>query len=840
MKLFAGGSPLSGAERVSDAGGVGLSFRATVAVGVALVLGVGVTAAISLDRSVEGLERRMVARGVQQAVGAARIFADLGRPSAANTARALDVLLDDHLRVQAASAAFLVEAAEAGGRGTEYIVDVFRQVAVRSPIERIDVVPSAGRGEAYGTLASPLLWREFEPVLQTLTSEEGGELRTAGVPLREGERGAVKVAGAGLAHRGGVVRLEYRVDTREADSVYGAGGGELARDLAVEQVGAAARLMAHAVELAVEADWPAARIGVRFEELVGRTAVERIVVLTTGGVQSYGSATAAARARGRVPSHRGALLALAAEGQGASPLEGWYDDNRRWVAGAAAGRRGITLSLEQSTYTGRGTLVETAWQSEADRLSAVNGLAGLWIVELTDDGPVLVAAAPRAGRGAAAGGGDAWDRWSEFHRRRAAEAVDAPAGSAEAFMDVLRPAGARVVSSAILDGPSSAAGAHRVVVVEEGAAQAAGEMRDQAVWLVASALVLLVVLAGTTIVTTRKVVTEPIEAVAEAAQTLRAGVRPEPEMLARMGRRRDEIGALARHFDAMAGEILMRQEELNSTVRERTRSLSEANERIRASQAITDREITVAQEVQRALAPRPAWSFGDYELRCRVAPARRLSGDFLNVHPRKDKDDVFAAISDVSGKGAGAALFMAVSQTVLAGAAGRNRELSALLFDANRRLCARNPVGMFVTSLAVSFVPGRPAVEYVCAGHESPFLVLPEGGVRKLERQENIPLGVDTESIFDSTVIDLEPGHTFVAYTDGVTDALNVAGEAFGEKRLMQLLDEFPPGGGVDDLLDAVWTATDTFAEGADAADDKTVLVVRRMESGTPVSAAGI
>ncbi|MCY4509688.1 MAG: SpoIIE family protein phosphatase [Acidobacteria bacterium] len=380
-----------------------------------------------------------------------------------------------------------------------------------------------------------------------------------------------------------------------------------------------------------------------------------------------------------------------------------------------------------------------------------------------------------------------------------------------------------------------------VVLVEQPVGEAAFEMRRQAASMVGLAVVLVVALAGMTVVATRRAVTAPLEAVAEAAHCLRGGVRPSREILARIGRRRDEIGSLARHFDVMAGELLSRHEALEAAVQERTRSLKAANGRIRASQARFESDLRVAQEVQAALAPEESWTVGDLEIRCRMAPARRLSGDFLNVQRRSG--DVFAAVSDVSGKGLGAALFMAVSQTVLTGAAGRQRSVSALLADANVRLCRRNPVGMFVTSFAACAVPGQGLVQFSCAGHEAPFLLSPDGAVCRLPRQDNVALGVDPESSFVSVALDLDPGQTLVAFTDGVTDALNASGEPFGEERLQALLEAFPPRGGVDDLVEAVWTGTAEFAAGAEAADDKTLLVLHRRPPGglgSTVSASAV
>ena len=109
-----------------------------------LCAAIGGTAGGSWWISSNGLRGQAEAGGRQAAATAATAFATLAEPSAANIARTLDVVLDDQLRAQAAATALLIEAAEASGQSTDYIEDALRQIAIRSPIERIDVSASAG------------------------------------------------------------------------------------------------------------------------------------------------------------------------------------------------------------------------------------------------------------------------------------------------------------------------------------------------------------------------------------------------------------------------------------------------------------------------------------------------------------------------------------------------------------------------------------------------------------------------------------------------------------------------------------------------------------------------
>ncbi|MCY4120292.1 MAG: hypothetical protein OXG72_05155, partial [Acidobacteria bacterium] len=349
-----------------------------------------------------GLRAQAEEAGRQAAVTAATSFATLAEPSAANIARTLDIVLHDHLQAQAAATALLVEAAETAGHGAGYIEDALRQIAWRSPIRRIDV--TAAQGPSYSSESAPLELTELEPAFAPLTTMPATG-RTAAAAATETATGLTKAAAAQPLHRPAAVRIEQQLDSLSAAQAYGGTDDRTARELAGQQATAIARLITHAIELAEDAGWQSRRIDERLEALVRNTAIEHVAAALADAHVVYEAGTTAS------PAGEAATTALDAGADGAIALEGEYGEGRRWLTRAAATRANsaLTTIVEIATRTGEGTLVESAWQTEANRLAKVDGVSGVWIAEIAPaaaggDGTLrLAAAAPDPGNNQEAG-----------------------------------------------------------------------------------------------------------------------------------------------------------------------------------------------------------------------------------------------------------------------------------------------------------------------------------------------------------------------------------------------------------------------------------------------------
>ena len=152
----------------------------------------------------------------------------------------------------------------------------------------------------------------------------------------------------------------------------------------------------------------------------------------------------------------------------------------------------------------------------------------------------------------------------------------------------------------------------------------------------------------------------------------------------------------------------------------------------------------------------------------------------------------------------------------------------AIAVEANRRLWDNNPLGMFVTGVLFMLDPVDRFLHHVCVGHDPPVVLSPGGRPRHLPGVSPValPFGVQPDTGYEVTTTVLAPGEVVVAYTDGVTDGVDSAGEAFGEARLRDLLGSLPDTVAPADVLDAVWTATDRYSLNAPVVDDRTMLVV--------------
>jgi phosphoserine phosphatase RsbU/P len=240
-------------------------------------------------------------------------------------------------------------------------------------------------------------------------------------------------------------------------------------------------------------------------------------------------------------------------------------------------------------------------------------------------------------------------------------------------------------------------------------------------------------------------------------------------------------------------------------------------------------EMVAAATIQQALLPAPidqAALGGRATIHAAMSPAREVGGDFFDMFGQ-DGNRLVIAVGDVCGKGVPAALFMAVSLTVLRMVARENRPLDEAIARINDQLCADNASSMFATLFLARLDLKTGTIEYVCCGHNPALVVSPVGGVRELAAK-GIPLGVLPGHRFEAVRTRLEKGETLLAFTDGVTEANDPAGEEFGDGRLVALLEGL---GGADPrhLIENVVAAVEAFAGRAEQFDDITCLSLKRL-----------
>ena len=235
-----------------------------------------------------------------------------------------------------------------------------------------------------------------------------------------------------------------------------------------------------------------------------------------------------------------------------------------------------------------------------------------------------------------------------------------------------------------------------------------------------------------------------------------------------------------------------------------------------------EQELRLAYEVQARLMPRGTPDLENWSVAGFWRPAREVSGDFYDLLPLGDALGV--VVADVADKGMPAALFMAVTRSLLRAATSGGRSPAQTIADTNRLAALDAADGMFVT-LWYGVLQPDGEVRYVNAGHNPPIVVRADGRVERLPRT-GILVGWDADARFGEAAVALAPGDLLVAFTDGVTEARDPSGREFGEGRLLDIVTAHR-NADAPEVLAAVRTALDAFVADAPTHDDCTLVVAR-------------
>jgi sigma-B regulation protein RsbU (phosphoserine phosphatase) len=285
---------------------------------------------------------------------------------------------------------------------------------------------------------------------------------------------------------------------------------------------------------------------------------------------------------------------------------------------------------------------------------------------------------------------------------------------------------------------------------------------------------------------------------------------------------RNEIGVLAASFNEMSRRLNDSIESLKET--------TAAKERIES-------ELKVAHDIQMSMVPKTFPPFPDrpeFDIFATLVPAKEVGGDFYDFF-FLDQDRLFFAIGDVSGKGVPAALFMAVTKTLLRATAGTAATPGEVLRRLNEEIYRDNDSCMFVTLFCGILHVRTGEIEYSNGGHNLPYH-FHAGGVRPLENTGGAALGIAANGVYPSERLLLGSADSLFMYTDGVTEAMDATGVLFSDERLEQILRRIQVSG-PRSLLRQVMDEVDTFSAGAPQADDITGLVLRY--AGTAGRASG-
>ena len=243
-----------------------------------------------------------------------------------------------------------------------------------------------------------------------------------------------------------------------------------------------------------------------------------------------------------------------------------------------------------------------------------------------------------------------------------------------------------------------------------------------------------------------------------------------------------------------------------------------------------EHELRIAAEIQRSLLPEGRRDGDFFEAMGASLPSRSIGGDFFE-YTDMDNGGIGVVLGDVAGKGPAAALLTAKIQGLFSAQVGGGTPASAMKL-VNTGLLKRQIDARYATVFFATLTPDG-VLTYCNAGHNPPIVVGPDG-VRSLD-SGSVPVGLFSSATYADAETRLERGDVLIIYSDGVTEALNMAGDEFSDERLAAeaITHRNAP---LDDLLQSIITAVQSFAGGAQQSDDVTVLVARYLGPGGGVT----
>ena len=252
-----------------------------------------------------------------------------------------------------------------------------------------------------------------------------------------------------------------------------------------------------------------------------------------------------------------------------------------------------------------------------------------------------------------------------------------------------------------------------------------------------------------------------------------------------------------------------------------------ASKKLQVSQLSQERigaELHVANEIQQSMLPHHKLRLEDVDIYGRLVPAREVGGDLYDYFVRDEK--LFFCIGDVSGKGAPAAMLMAVTHSLFRSASAHENNPARIMQALNEFSATNNEKNMFVTLFIGVLDLPTGLLRYANAGHDNPFFIH-DKMVEMLDCDANLPVGVFTDTKFTLQKATIPAGSILFLYTDGLTEAKNAKHELFGLQRVEQVMNTcmakaLPP----KQLIDTMTDSMHAFVQKAEQSDDLTMLAI--------------
>ena len=247
-----------------------------------------------------------------------------------------------------------------------------------------------------------------------------------------------------------------------------------------------------------------------------------------------------------------------------------------------------------------------------------------------------------------------------------------------------------------------------------------------------------------------------------------------------------------------------------------------------SNRELLSQELVMAGKIQASILPDKTPAIPGWDISAKLVSARETSGDFYDFIPFANGSWGFV-IADVSEKGMGAALFMALSSTLIRTFAARFSTLPSLTLEVvNERILSDTHGDMFVTAIYGVLDPHIGRIRFVNAGHPPAYLISTQKGkpVDRL-RRTGMALGVMENAHWEQKIVKLTRGDVLLFYTDGVTEAQNPRGVYFGEQRLLELIRSKSTCS-AEEIQETILTDVENFVGSEHQQDDIALIVICR------------
>lgn len=236
-------------------------------------------------------------------------------------------------------------------------------------------------------------------------------------------------------------------------------------------------------------------------------------------------------------------------------------------------------------------------------------------------------------------------------------------------------------------------------------------------------------------------------------------------------------------------------------------------------------ELNVGRDIQTSMLPTVVPDRPEITLCASMEAAREVGGDFYDYYMLNENELCFC-VADVSGKGVPAALFMAMSKTLIKSRAADDKTPAKVITRVNAELSEDNPECMFVTAFLAVLDLRNGELRFTNAGHNPPLLRRATGEVEAIVDRHGPVVGIMPGEDYGESTLTMAPGDVILVFTDGVTEAMDIDDNLYGDERLLEVMASAPDCN-AQTVVNAVNASVEEFASGAEQADDITMIAAR-------------